>query len=101
MIFWFLLGWLLLVLAAARITNALVSEDIFQPLRQTLEGTFFGRMLDCYWCTSFWVAGLFAASACVAAVVLTDVTAWGTAAVFPIIWCSSAYGVGWIIDHEE
>lgn len=101
MIFWFIVGWLLVVLAAARITNALVYEAICKPLRDKLAGSFLGRMLECHWCAGFWVAEIFTACGTVAAVVLTPLPWLAVAAAFPIIWCSVAYGVGWLLDHED
>ena len=63
---------LVIAFAAWRLAYALVNEDVFQWLRDALRveeidngafvtrssKTFFGRMLTCVYCTSFWTTGL-------------------------------------------
>lgn len=54
-------SWLLIaVLAVWRVTHLLCEEDgpgdLFARLRRALVDSFFGRMLDCFFCLSLWVA---------------------------------------------
>lgn len=53
--------WLIVsVLAVWRVTHLLCEEDgpgdLFARLRRALGNGFFGRMLDCFYCLSLWVA---------------------------------------------
>jgi len=55
--------WLRFVLAALavwRVTHLLSAEDgpadIFVRLRRALGPSFFGRLMDCFYCLSLWVA---------------------------------------------
>ena len=58
------IGWwarfVLAVLATWRITHLLASEDgpadLVVRLRAHLRGGFFGKLMDCFHCLSFWVA---------------------------------------------
>ncbi|MGJ5816644.1 hypothetical protein [Paludibaculum fermentans] len=55
------LTWLIVsVLAVWRVTHLLCEEDgpgdLFARLRRALGNGFFGRMLDCFYCLSLWVA---------------------------------------------
>jgi hypothetical protein len=55
---WFL--FMLTVLATWRLTHLLVAEDgpgdIIATLRQRLGNSFFGKLMDCFYCLSMWVA---------------------------------------------
>ena len=55
---WF--GFVLAVLATWRLTHLLVSEDgpwdVIVSLRQWLGDGFLGRLMDCFYCMSLWVA---------------------------------------------
>ncbi len=55
---WFRLT--LAVLATWRLTHLLAAEDgpweIIATLRQALGNSFFGRLMDCFYCLSLWVA---------------------------------------------
>jgi len=60
--------WLRLILSAAavwRITHLVALEDgpfdVFVSIRRALGGSIFGRLMDCFYCLSFWVAAPFAA----------------------------------------
>lgn len=58
--YWFGLA----VLGAWRITHLLSSEDgpwhLFARLRQGLDGSFWAKLLDCFYCLSVWVSAPFA-----------------------------------------
>jgi hypothetical protein len=105
-IFWFIVAWLLLVLAAARMTNALVYEKVFKPMRDWLAAKtrqpwrFLASMLECHWCTGFWVTGIMLVPVAVAAAVVAVAPLWLIILAFPYLWASAAYGTGFIIDHE-
>jgi hypothetical protein len=55
---WF--SFVLAVLATWRLTHLLASEDgpgdIIANLRQWLGNGFFGKLMDCFYCTSLWIA---------------------------------------------
>lgn len=57
-------GLLIVLLAVWRITHLLWGEDgpfdLFLRLRKLAEQTFFGHLLDCFYCLSLWVAIPFA-----------------------------------------
>lgn len=58
--YWFILG----VLCVWRITHLLAAEDgpgrIFVRVRRLAGSGFWGELLDCFYCLSFWVAAPFA-----------------------------------------
>ncbi|MCC7156293.1 MAG: DUF1360 domain-containing protein, partial [Bryobacterales bacterium] len=58
--YWLLLG----ILAVWRVTHALNAEDgpgdLFVKVRRLAGGGFFGKLLDCFYCLSLWVAAPFA-----------------------------------------
>jgi hypothetical protein len=59
------LAWFVVaVLGVFRVTHLLWTEDgpwdFFTRLRRAVAGSFFGRMLDCFYCASLWVALPFA-----------------------------------------
>lgn len=111
MIFWFLLAFLLTwavgLLAAVRMTRALVYESVFEGLRTWLGSTgasplraWFAAMLECHWCTGFWVSGLMVAWGVVAAVVAALLPWWALLAI-PLLWPATAQLQGWMMDLEE
>ncbi len=56
--------FVLAILAVWRVTHLLASEDgpadlVFR-LRARLGSSFFGKLMDCFYCLSFWVAAPFA-----------------------------------------
>jgi len=55
---WF--SFVVAVLATWRLTHLLASEDgpgdIIANLRQWLGNGFFGKLMDCFYCTSLWIA---------------------------------------------
>lgn len=57
--YWLLLG----ILSVWRITSLLGREDgpwdFFATLRQKVGAGFFGKMLDCFYCLSLWIAAPF------------------------------------------
>ena len=73
---WFRL--LLAVLAAWRLTHLVVMEDgpgdMVANVRQKLDDSFFGKLMDCFYCTSVWVA------APIACLVMKNWTEW------PLAW---------------
>lgn len=55
------------LLAAARVTGLIVEDDLFDVPRAAVLnwldptpgslGSYIGKLITCYWCTGFWVAG--------------------------------------------
>jgi hypothetical protein len=55
--------WMKFIIAALatwRVTHLLVSEDgpgdVVVRVRRALGDGFFGRLMDCFWCASLWIA---------------------------------------------
>jgi hypothetical protein len=58
--YWFILG----ILGVWRVTHLLAAEDgpwdAIARLRHLLGGSMWGRLIDCFYCLSLWIAALFA-----------------------------------------
>lgn len=70
--FAFLLRFMVMVMAVARVTRILVDETIAEPIRKavgiyhndagkkiTHDDTFLAQLLWCFWCTSVWISAAF------------------------------------------
>lgn len=49
----------ILSIAVAGISLFLTKSTLLNAMHDKLEGTWFGKLLDCPWCTSHWVAAIF------------------------------------------
>jgi hypothetical protein len=56
-----LVSFIILCLAAYRVTHFIVADTLFEPVRNAVwkrfpPSTKIGYLFTCYWCTGFWVA---------------------------------------------
>jgi len=99
-----LVAFVILVLAVARISRAISIDLIGVPLITWAEKKY-GRtskmykLLDCYWCNSFWVSLLVCAAALLIPT-LYEHNAW-ILALLPFLWPAVAYGASVVIDKTK
>ena len=101
----YILVFVALVLASARLTRAFNIDEIFAPLRSWIvkrygEHSKPGKIVRCYWCAGFWISGLIALYAQTVAAA-TGWLPWETLALLPVTWPAVAYASAWILDKEE
>jgi hypothetical protein len=100
----YLLAFVVLTLAVARVTRVIVIDDVAIPLRRWVITKFgddsaAGKLVTCYWCAGFWVSLL----ACLLVHTVTCAAGWlpwQTVAYLPITTFAVAYGASWVLDKE-
>ena len=100
----YLLAFVVLVLAVARVTRVIVLDDVAIPLRRWVitkfgEDSAAGKLVTCYWCAGFWASTL----ACLYMHILVAAAGWlpwPTVALLPITTFAVAYGASWVLDKE-
>lgn len=81
-------------------------DSITAPLRLKIDTRFghdsaLSKLVWCYWCSGWWVAGLTCTLTLVAAVHLKHLPLTTAVYVAPLLWPAVAYAASWILDKEE
>jgi hypothetical protein len=101
----YLLAFVVVSLAAARLTRVFNIDEIAAPLRTWIIGRYGehskpGKIVACYWCAGFWIAALCTTYAQVA-ICASGYAHWYTLAGLPLTIPAVAYSASWILDREE
>lgn len=101
----YLLAFVVVVLAAARVTGIFLWDEITRPWREKRlakhpPGTKINKLLTCYWCFGFWVSLLLVTYLQVIAVAVAWLP-WHTLLLLPLTIPAVAYGCGWVLDKEQ
>lgn len=107
----YLLAFVVLVLATARLTRVFNIDEVSVPTRSWIinksERTpkriwlFLTALVRCYWCSGFWVSLLTCTYSMSMAATLNIMT-WSQAlAILPILTFAVAYAAPWVLDKEE
>lgn len=101
----YLVAFVVLVLAAARLTRLIYFDDLTIPMRLWIDrrfgqNSFLSKMVWCPWCAGVW-ASLFVTTVAVGALVIwTDWPLGGAIATGLLLVPALAYPAGWIVDRE-
>jgi hypothetical protein len=101
----YLLAFVVVVLAAARLTRVFNIDEIAAPLRQWIINRYGadskpGKIVRCYWCAGFWISMLCTTYAQVA-ICAGGLADWRTLAALPLTVPAVAYTASWVLDKEE
>lgn len=101
----YLLGFVVLVLATARLTRVFSIDEIAAPLRDWILGKWGenskpGKLARCYWCAGFWVALLLTSWTHASTVGMGWVDP-RTLVFLPVEILAVAYAAPWVLDKEE
>lgn len=95
----YLLAFVVTVLATSRIARWVIIDDNAAFLRAKFPNT---KLVRCYWCLAVWVAGLATVPyTLTAAALLTPLTWWQAALIWPPLTAAVAYASSWVLDKEE
>lgn len=102
----YLAVFVVLALATARVTRVLVVDEVAVPFRSWVinkwgDGSKPAKLIQCYWCTGWWVACATCGYAAAAAVLLHAATLLQAAAVTLLLIPAVAYTAARILDHED
>jgi hypothetical protein len=94
----YLLAFVVLVLAVARVTRVLVIDEIAFPLRRWVLTKWPApskpaKLITCYWCAGFWVS--------LVACTYVSATGWLPWVALPLATFAVAYASSWVLDKEE
>lgn len=101
----YLVAFVVLVLATARLTRLIYFDDLTLPMRQWIDrkfgpNSFLSRMIWCPWCASVW-ASFFTSTLAVHLMVDLGLVPWLVA---PGVWLflipAVSYPAGWIVHKE-
>jgi hypothetical protein len=101
----YLVAFVVLVLATARLTRFICKDDITTPVRLALdrklgEQSFISRLIWCHWCVAVWI------SLGTSSMAMQAVYAWGGVSpkVAVLSWLllipANAYAASWVVDKE-
>lgn len=101
----YLIGFVSLVLATARLTRVFNIDEIAAPLRDWILRRWPApskptKLVACYWCSAVWTALL----TCLWTHSSLIFAGWlqpKTALLFPIAWFAVAYAASWVLDKEQ
>lgn len=98
----YLLVFVALVMATARLARLIVIDDIAEPIRSYIINTQWipTKLATCYWCTAVWTAVITVTYTLTAAVLLNHITWTAAAATWPILLPATAYAASRLIDLE-
>lgn len=101
----YLVAFVVLVLATARLTRLVYFDDITLPIRNWIDSrfgpsSFISKVVWCPWCASVWVA-FFTCPFCLAGMWMfagwtLGAAAWASAVLIPAV----CYPAGWIVERE-
>lgn len=102
----YLVAFVVLVLATARLTRLLTKDDLTIPMRTWIDAKFgpdslISRMIWCYWCSGVW-ASMFTST--VAAAAAWQWWSWNLGAVIAgwmLLVPATAYAASRVIDTEK
>lgn len=103
----YLLVFVILVLATARLTRVANIDDVGAPLRRWVfqrfgEQSKMGKLVRCYWCSAVWVSLLLTVPYTLAmAALFTPLTWWQALAVWPPLTAATSYAASRVIDKED
>lgn len=101
----YLVAFVVLVLATARLTRLITRDDITTVLRLAIdkrfgEQSFVSRLIWCHWCVAVWV------SLATSSMAMQAAYAWGgiSPKVAVLSWLllipANAYAASWVVDKE-
>lgn len=103
----YLLVFVILVLATARLTRVINIDDIGAPLRRWVfqrfgEQSKMATLARCHWCSAVWISGLLTVPYTLTmAALFTPLTGWQALAAWPMLTAATAYTASWVIDKED
>jgi len=101
----YLVAFVVLVLATARLTRLICRDDITAPLRLAIdrklgENSFVSRLIWCHWCVAVWVS-LGASSFAMQALYTFGLISPKAAVLsWLLLIPANAYAAAWVIDKE-
>lgn len=101
----YLIAFITLVLASARLTRVLVFDEIATPLRNWVFNRWPApskpaKLFSCYWCAGFWASAALCAFA-LAGAAANSVMPWlALPWLLPPLTFAVAYASSWVLDRE-
>lgn len=101
----YLVAFVVLVLATARLTRLICKDDITASMRLAIdrrfgEQSFISRLIWCHWCVAVWVS-LFTSSIVLGMLDLSGVISTAQqAALWLLLVPANAYAASWVVDKE-
>lgn len=100
----YLLAFVALVLASARLTRVLVIDEIATPLRNWVMATWPppskpSKLIRCYWCSGFWVSLSLVTTAFLHAAALNFLP-WSAGWAVPTVALAVSYASAVLLDRE-
>lgn len=100
----YLLGFVTLVLATARLTRVFHTDEIARPLRDWILRKWPppskpSKLVRCYWCSGFWVA-LLLCSWTHGSLIAMGVVGWQSLTLLPLAVLADAYAAARVLDQE-
>ncbi len=101
-----LVAFVVLVLATARLTRAVSIDSLTAPIREWIgrkygETSLIHKLIWCYWCAGWWVAGFTSLLAQILAVTTHQLSWWVAALTWLLLWPATAYASSWVLDQEK
>lgn len=102
----YLVAFVVLVLATARLTRLVCKDDITTPVRLAIdkklgENSFISRLIWCHWCVAVWVSVTTSSMAMDAAYLWGGISPKVAVLSWLLLIPANAYAAAWVIDKED
>lgn len=101
----YLVAFVVLALAVARLTRLASKDDITAGMRLRIDGrfgenSFLSQLIWCPWCSGVWISAGASAAAVATAAVVASWAWWLAVVVWAFVTPAAAYAASWLINKE-
>lgn len=102
----YLVAFVVLVLATARLTRLMCKDDLTHPIRTKIDkilgqNSFLSRLIWCHWCVGVWVSLGTSSFAMQAVYDLVPMSPKAAILAWLLLIPANAYAASWVIDMEK
>lgn len=102
----YLVAFVVLVLATARLTRLVCRDDLTAPMRLAIDrklgqNSFLSRLIWCHWCVAVWISLTTSSMAMQALYSFGAMSPKAAVLTWMLLVPANAYGASWIVGKEE